>query len=215
MTLERLGSALLITAACAGIAASAQGRGAPPAAPQGGAPPRLQPLRRKAAVRIPTSRKRSRRSPCRGRQSTSIFAAVSSRTAPDCTTTRSSWPTGASSSPNAAPSSTAGFHFPTTARVERAWNVIMMFKGDAGYMTEADEAGDARSVPEAGRRAGQHPRHAVRGRSAVRPTSWAGPRRRRARTPRPARSPYTVTDKAKPDHGGDPRTSPSQTRRSS
>ena len=35
MTLERLGSALLITAACAGIVVSAQGRGAPPAAPQG------------------------------------------------------------------------------------------------------------------------------------------------------------------------------------
>jgi len=35
MTLERLGSALLITAACAGIVVSAQGRGATPAAPQG------------------------------------------------------------------------------------------------------------------------------------------------------------------------------------
>ena len=66
-----------------------------------------------------------------------------------------------------------GFHFPTTAELSGV-NVIVMYKGDAGYMS-ADERDDARGVPETGRRAGQLPRHAVRRRSAV---SGEHPRRR-------------------------------------
>ena len=57
----------------------------------------------------------------------------------------------------------------------RGRDVIVMYKGDAGYMT-ADERSDARGVHQARRRAGQFPRHALRRRSAVPASISAGQR---------------------------------------
>ena len=57
-----------------------------------------------------------------------------------------------------------GLHFPTRAELAST-DVIVMYKGDAGYMS-ADER-RPRNVPEAGRRSRQLSRHALRRRPAV------------------------------------------------
>ena len=84
---------------------------------------------------------------------TSTFARASSRTGRASTTIRSSWPTGATSSPSAAPSWTAV----CTSRRRRSWRTwtsSSCTKATPGYMT-ADERADARGLPQARRRSGR------------------------------------------------------------
>src|SRR6476619_807094 len=138
MTLERLGSALLITAACAGIVLSAQGRGAAPAsAPQGrgaaqapaappqgrGADPDIPEALAQVAMPWPPMHIYLRgglKSHGPGLHDYPQFLADWSK----LLTERGAIVDG-------------GFHFPTTAELSGV-NVIVMYKGDAGYMS-ADE----------------------------------------------------------------------------
>ena len=139
MTLERLGSALLITAACAGIVVSAQGRGAPPAAPQGrgaaqapasppqgrGADPDIPEALAQVAMPWPPIHIYLRgglKSHGPGLHDYPQFLADWSKLLTD----RGAIVDG-------------GFHFPTTAELSGV-NVMVMFKGDAGYMSSDERA---------------------------------------------------------------------------
>ena len=139
MTLERLGSALLITAACAGIVVSAQGRGAAPAAPQGrgaaqapaappqgrGADPDIPEALAQVAMPWPPIHIYLRgglKSHGPGLHDYPQFLADWSK----LLTERGAIVDG-------------GFHFPTTAELSGV-NVMVMFKGDAGYMSSDERA---------------------------------------------------------------------------
>ena len=121
-----------------------------------------RPSRVVAPAPSPTPRSPGRRRPsrCRGRRCTCTCAAASKTHGPgshDYPQFMADW---SKILTERGAVVDGGFHFPTAEELSGV-NVIVMYKGDAGYMS-ADEKATLEAFLKAGRRPGQLPRHALR-----------------------------------------------------
>ena len=100
-------------------------------------PDRFLRQRNKGVAQMPRFRRRCGKCRCRGRLCTCIFAVDSSHTGPACTTIPQFLADWSKLLTERGAIVDGGLHFPTTAELSGV-NVIVMYKGDAGYMS-ADE----------------------------------------------------------------------------